>query len=145
VPLKPRIQLQNKAKCLKRFEDFPNLERFAPKFSRKIAVLMKGIFLLVIASTMAGAHIVSSGGGAHVGGVPPPLWRMGLWVVLFVISACLAGAETAITYYIHPTFKFSLKSIDPSHIKLCRTLWPWKVKKIAEEEGADSPFRCKCM
>jgi putative hemolysin len=21
------------------------------------------------------------------------------------------------------------------------TLWPWKVKKIAEEEGSDSPFR----
>lgn len=43
---------------------------------------------------------------------------MALWVVMFVISACLAGAETAIT-----------------------TLWPWKVKKIAEEEGPDSPFR----
>jgi len=33
-------------------------------------------------------------------------------------SACLAGAETAIT-----------------------TLWPWKVKKIAEEEGEGSPFK----
>ena len=38
--------------------------------------------------------------------------------VLLVTSACLAGAETAIT-----------------------TLWPWKVKKIAEEEGEKSPFR----
>jgi len=38
--------------------------------------------------------------------------------VLLVTSACLAGAETAIT-----------------------TLWPWKVKKIAEEEDEKSPFK----
>eukprot|EP00292_Cryptomonas_paramecium_P001092 CAMPEP_0113668318 /NCGR_PEP_ID=MMETSP0038_2-20120614/3931_1 /TAXON_ID=2898 /ORGANISM="Cryptomonas paramecium" /LENGTH=375 /DNA_ID=CAMNT_0000584043 /DNA_START=410 /DNA_END=1534 /DNA_ORIENTATION=- /assembly_acc=CAM_ASM_000170 len=56
--------------------------------------------------------------GQHTTGLTPPVWRMVLWAVLFMISACLAGAETAIT-----------------------TLWPWKVKKIAEEEGPDSPFR----
>ena len=44
-------------------------------------------------------------------GVVPPLWKLCLLGVLLVTSACLAGAETAIT-----------------------TLWPWKVKKIAEEE-----------
>ena len=37
-------------------------------------------------------------------GVPPPLWTCALLCVLLVTSACLAGAETAIT-----------------------TLWPWKV------------------
>ena len=43
---------------------------------------------------------------------------MVLLVTLMALSACLAGAETAIT-----------------------TLWPWKVKKIAEEEGEGSPFK----
>jgi CBS domain containing-hemolysin-like protein len=37
---------------------------------------------------------------------------------MFCVAAILAGAETAIT-----------------------TLWPWKMKKLASEEGAKSPFR----
>ena len=43
--------------------------------------------------------------------------RLVLWAVLFSTAALLAGAETAIT-----------------------TLWPWKVKRLAEEEGESSPF-----
>ena len=45
------------------------------------------------------------------------LARLALWGVLFSIAALLAGAETAIT-----------------------TLWPWKVKQMAAEEGEGSPF-----
>jgi len=45
------------------------------------------------------------------------LGRLLLWAALFSTAALLAGAETAIT-----------------------TLWPWKVKRLAEEEGEDSPF-----
>ena len=67
-----------------------------------------------------------------------------MWVVLFVISACLAGAETAITCVPASlrfcTMYFSLFLLLET-IAYRRTLWPWKVKKIAEEEGPDSPFR----
>ena len=45
------------------------------------------------------------------------LAKLLLWAVLFSTAALLAGAETAIT-----------------------TLWPWKVKRLAEEEGEGSPF-----
>ena len=44
--------------------------------------------------------------------------RLLLWASMFCVAAILAGAETAIT-----------------------TLWPWKMKKLASEEGAKSPFR----
>jgi hypothetical protein len=43
--------------------------------------------------------------------------RILLWAVLFVMAACFAAAETAIT-----------------------TLWPWKIKKILAEEGPSSSF-----
>jgi putative hemolysin len=43
--------------------------------------------------------------------------RLLLWAALFSTAALLAGAETAIT-----------------------TLWPWKVKRLAEEEGEGSAF-----
>ena len=43
--------------------------------------------------------------------------RLCLWYCLFTTSAVLAGAETAIT-----------------------TLWPWKVKQLAAEDGEGSPF-----
>jgi len=61
---------------------------------------------------------MSTGGLSEGTGVMPPLWKLVLLGVLLVTSACLAGAETAIT-----------------------TLWPWKVKKIAEEEDEKSPFK----
>ena len=46
------------------------------------------------------------------------LVRLALWFVLFSSAALFAGAETAIT-----------------------TLWPWKVKQLAADDGEDSPFR----
>ncbi|EKX42528.1 hypothetical protein GUITHDRAFT_141196 [Guillardia theta CCMP2712] len=65
------------------------------------------------------AHMVSAGASMQEAtGVMPPLWKLCLLGCLIITSACLAGAETAIT-----------------------TLWPWKVKKIAEEEGEKSPFK----
>lgn len=56
--------------------------------------------------------------------------KLTLWLTLFVTSAAFHSAEIAIT-----------------------TLYPWKVKEFAEEEGEDSPFQvpghgipegCKC-
>lgn len=49
----------------------------------------------------------------------PPVQRslIGLACVMFTIAAALAAAETAIT-----------------------TLWPWKVRELAEKEGPKSPF-----
>lgn len=44
--------------------------------------------------------------------------RSVLWACLFFTSSLFAGAETAIT-----------------------TLWPWKVKQLAAEDGEKSPFR----
>jgi len=43
--------------------------------------------------------------------------RVGLWLCLFSIATAFHSAESAIT-----------------------TLWPWKVKEFAEDEGVDSPF-----
>jgi hypothetical protein len=72
---------------------------FAWLVFRQAPIIVMGGLLLLLVPTFAGAHVISSSGGAvHAGGVAPPIWRMGLWIVLFVISACLAGAETAITY-----------------------------------------------
>eukprot|EP00960_Hanusia_phi_P053385 762036-Hanusia_phi.AAC.4 len=79
------------------------------------------VFLAMVAALAhhAMAHMVSAGASMHEAtGVMPPLWKLCLLGGLIVTSACLAGAETAIT-----------------------TLWPWKVKKIAEEEGEKSPFK----
>lgn len=65
---------------------------------------------------------IGGGGGASVassGALQPlnlPLSLLG-WGVLFVLAACFAAAETAIT-----------------------TLWPWKIKKIVAEEGPRSNF-----
>lgn len=48
---------------------------------------------------------------------PPPKNLVVVALILFVVSAALASAETAIT-----------------------TLWPWKVRELAEKEGPKSPF-----
>lgn len=48
---------------------------------------------------------------------PPQKNMIALAAILFAISAALAAAETAIT-----------------------TLWPWKVRELAEKEGPKSPF-----
>ena len=86
---------------------------------RVVAVVLFGLcmqFLLGVSNV--GAHVAMPGSAGEDTGIMPPIWKLVLLGVLLVTSACLAGAETAIT-----------------------TLWPWKVKKIAEEEDEKSPFR----
>lgn len=63
----------------------------------------------------AGSDMLASSAGV----IKPPTSRplVILGVVLFFAGAALAAAETAIT-----------------------TLWPWKVRELADKEGADSPF-----
>jgi hypothetical protein len=79
---------------------------FAWLMFRQTSIVLMGGLMLLLVPTFAGAHMISSSGGAvHSGGVAPPIWRMALWIVLFVISACLAGAETAITYGCHSLFE----------------------------------------
>lgn len=46
--------------------------------------------------------------------------KLALWLTLFVTSAAFHSAEIAIT-----------------------TLYPWKVKEFAEEEGENSPFQVR--
>ena len=86
---------------------------------RVVAVVMCGLFLqFMLGVAGVGAHMAPSASVGEGSGIMPPPWKIGLLIALLVTSACLAGAETAIT-----------------------TLWPWKVKKIAEEEDEKSPFR----
>ena len=86
---------------------------------RVVAAVMCGLFLqLMLGVAGVGAHMAPSASVGEGSGIMPPPWKIGLLIALLVTSACLAGAETAIT-----------------------TLWPWKVKKIAEEEDEKSPFR----
>ena len=91
--------------------------------TRVVIAVMLGIFFCVL-QFFAGVGSVGASGmamaatGAEGNGVMPPLWKLVLLGALLVTTACLAGAETAIT-----------------------TLWPWKVKKIAEEEDEKSPFK----
>lgn len=81
-------------------------------------LLAAATFLVAAPSRLA---LASGGLPANIPAVPlsrPQLiTRCILWVCLFSMAALMAGAETAIT-----------------------TLWPWKVKQIAAEEGDDSPF-----
>lgn len=67
----------------------------------------------------AGASVTAAAavGGAHMslGSIAP---RLILWFTLFVTSAAFHSAEIAIT-----------------------TLYPWKVREFAEEEGESSPFQ----
>ncbi|KAG5182379.1 hypothetical protein JKP88DRAFT_269899 [Tribonema minus] len=65
-------------------------------------------------------HIPSADGALDAIPMEPKelMSRLTLWCVLFSISAALHSAEIAIT-----------------------TLYPWKVKEFAEEEGEKSPFR----
>lgn len=65
----------------------------------------------------ASATAAAAVGGAHMslGSMAP---RLVLWFTLFVTSAAFHSAEIAIT-----------------------TLYPWKVREFAEEEGESSPFQ----
>jgi len=54
---------------------------------------------------------------ASSGKAPVSLWEIVLLILLFSLSAFFSASETAIT-----------------------TLWPWKVKELAENEEGDGPF-----
>lgn len=90
--------------------------------SRLRRVALAGLVALVCvfgaglrAAVAAGSDVLAS----SAAGIKPPTSRplVILGVVLFFAGAALAAAETAIT-----------------------TLWPWKVRELADKEGADSPF-----
>ena len=83
---------------------------------RLLPMLLAPPLLLRRALAMGGA------GAAAAGPVVPItrsalLTRFALWFTLFTMAALLAGAETALT-----------------------TLWPWKIKQIAADEGPTSAF-----
>lgn len=85
------------------------------------AVAERGRPLLAMMPTPAMAG--GSGGGAAAGAKMPlevALPKLALWFALFVTSAGFHAAEIAIT-----------------------TLYPWKVKEFAEEEGDNSPFQVR--
>ena len=65
------------------------------------------------------AAVLFGGNPAHAAAeVDPTVWpRLMGWAILFVIASTVHAAEIAIT-----------------------TLWPWKVRELAEEEGKGSPF-----
>jgi CBS domain containing-hemolysin-like protein len=106
------------------FGSFKNKFRWSSKLTDSITpILRKNIPLVVLYNLIAilvGSYKVAASGG--VGGAViktnlTPIQGFSIWGVLFVLSATLHSAESAIT-------KIS----------------PWKVQEFAEEEGANSPF-----
>ena len=95
------------------------------RISAGIGILSAVTFMMWTGRGAAVAAMITSSGasGASASGaqkitlesVAP---KLGLWFVLFVTSAAFHSAEIAIT-----------------------TLYPWKVKEFAEEEGENSPFQ----
>uniref|UniRef100_A0A7S1TRQ1 Uncharacterized protein n=1 Tax=Phaeomonas parva TaxID=124430 RepID=A0A7S1TRQ1_9STRA len=84
-----------------------------------VALAMGAALLVGMQVAPAAALSLGIGGGGTEGkGLKAlPLSSVLVWLLLFVGSACLHSAETAIT-----------------------TLYPWKVREFAEEEGEKSPF-----
>lgn len=70
----------------------------------------------------AGGGVASAGGATAAAGVSIKVAapKLALWFFLLTASAALTAAEIAIT-----------------------TLYPWKVKEFAEEEGENSPFQVR--
>ncbi len=106
------------------FRSFKNKFRWSSKLTDSLTpILRKNIPLVVLYNLIAilvGSYKVAASGG--VGGAViktnlTPIQGFSIWGVLFVLSATLHSAESAIT-------KIS----------------PWKVQEFAEEEGANSPF-----
>jgi len=93
------------------------------RFFRRATGSWRGVLPIVAVVLAWATPAVASGGMGPVSVPTTPLTsrqlaaRLVLWAVLFSMGALLAGAETAIT-----------------------TLWPWKVKRLAAEEGKSSPF-----
>lgn len=94
---------------------------FASRLSKGICVF--AFFQLARFVAPAAVDAMAIGGGAAgkaaagqgFGAIPPV--KFAVWLTLFVASAAFHSAETAIT-----------------------TLYPWKVREFAEEEGPGSPF-----
>ena len=124
VPVAARISLADEP----RWQPLRRLRRIVPRTHAK-AKLFRGAaaplrLVLPVAAVLARctAAFASAGMGAAVVPEAPIsnrdlVGRLLLWAALFSTAALLAGAETAIT-----------------------TLWPWKVKRLAEEEGEGSAF-----
>mmetsp|Transcript_30749 Transcript_30749/g.78476 ORF Transcript_30749/g.78476 Transcript_30749/m.78476 type:complete len:569 (+) Transcript_30749:55-1761(+) len=124
VPVAARISLADEP----RWQPLRRLRRIVPRTHAK-ARLFRGAaaplrLVLPVAAVLARctAAFASAGMGAAVVPEAPIsnrdlVGRLLLWAALFSTAALLAGAETAIT-----------------------TLWPWKVKRLAEEEGEGSAF-----
>ena len=81
------------------------------------AAAQRGLALVGMIPPSAGAAGAAAGVAQEITieSVAP---KLALWFTLFVTSAAFHSAEIAIT-----------------------TLYPWKVKEFAEEEGEDSPFQ----
>lgn len=84
------------------------------------AAAQRGLALVGMIPSSAGAAGAAAGAAQEISieSVAP---KLALWFTLFVTSAAFHSAEIAIT-----------------------TLYPWKVKEFAEEEGEDSPFQVIC-
>ncbi|CAM9772915.1 unnamed protein product, partial [Hapterophycus canaliculatus] len=81
------------------------------------AAAQRGRTLLGMIPSSAGAAGATAGAAREIT-LESVVPKLTLWLTLFVTSAAFHSAEIAIT-----------------------TLYPWKVKEFAEEEGEDSPFQ----
>ena len=106
------------------YKSFKNKMRWSTKISDSLSNVSRKHFPLValynIIAIVFGSYKATASGG--VGGAViktnlTPIQGFSIWGILFILSATLHSAESAIT-------KIS----------------PWKVQEFAEEEGADSPF-----
>lgn len=100
--------------------DGPSRLDFGGAFRRTAQSLALTVGLLVVSGSTKAAHAMG-GAMAPASGSPlyqGPLWIPAcLWLSLFVFCSSLHAAEISIT-----------------------TLYPWKVREFAEEEGENSPF-----
>ena len=96
-------------------EQRPAWQKHALRGFRRVPLVLLGALLASPQGAVASAGAISLDSGPLTRS--QLVGRFALWVVLFSTAAILAGAETAIT-----------------------TLWPWKVKQLAAEDGAGSPF-----
>ena len=92
---------------------------------RHLTVVLQAVhrLSLIVVGVVAGMSMVGpaaatvTASSATTNALAAVLARVALWSVLFGVSSAFHAAEVAIT-----------------------TLWPWKVKEFAEDEGKGSPF-----